>query len=150
MLFHVREDARVWAHWNYYFHTHLSCLRPVSRVSHILSSSVLTVGSGCSLVAARSIRYSPPSWLPLGLRNSQWACWNHQWLWHPCWPIWQEILHFSPLKKQYWTWKFLENCNANTKQSQFSNLRHPSEKKWTWVMEVELGDCVTEKSCEFL
>ena len=39
---------------------------------HILSSSMLTIGSGCSPMVMRSCRYSPPSWMPWGLRSLQW------------------------------------------------------------------------------
>ena len=42
-------------------------------------------------------RYPSPSWLLLGLRNSQLEGLNCRWLWHPCLWIWQEILHFSPV-----------------------------------------------------
>ena len=39
-------------------------------IDHTLSSSVLTIGSGCSLEAARLNRYCSPSWVPLRLRDS--------------------------------------------------------------------------------
>ena len=62
MIFYVWEDARVWACWNHSFHTHLSNLEPVSCF-HILGSSGLPIGSGCSLMDTRSHRYSFPFWV---------------------------------------------------------------------------------------
>ena len=50
----------------------------------ILSSSVFTIGSGCSLVAARMHRYCSPFWLFLGLRNSHFEGQNCWWLWYFC------------------------------------------------------------------
>ena len=94
-LFYLWENARVWPHWNHSFHMHLHSLGPVSCVFHILSSSVLTAGSGCSLMATKLGRYSSPSRVPLGLRNSHLKGKNLWWLWHSCLLIWQEIFHFS-------------------------------------------------------
>ena len=34
LLFYIWEDARVWAHWNYYFDLHLNYLGPVSCSLH--------------------------------------------------------------------------------------------------------------------
>ena len=48
-----------------FFHMHLCYLGPVSCIFHPLSSSVLTIKRGCSLVDARSHRYSS-SLVPLG------------------------------------------------------------------------------------
>ena len=94
--FYVWEDARVWAHWNYSFHMHLSYLEPVSWVFHIL----------------RFLEAHPREWLQSDAVRSQvffsflsaitaqeltvegWKCW---WLWPPCSLIWQEILNFSDL-----------------------------------------------------
>ena len=95
-LFCVWGYARVWAHWNHFFHMHLSYLGPASCVLHILSSSVLIVGSSYSLMAASLHKYSS-SWMLLGLRNSHLEDWNGWWMWNPCLQIWQEILHFSEL-----------------------------------------------------
>ena len=83
--FYVWEDARVWAHGNHFFLLHLSFLGPVSGVFHILSflSSGLTIGSGCSPMAASSKVFF--SFLS-ALRVHQLAlegC-NHWWLWHLC------------------------------------------------------------------
>ena len=96
-LFYVWEYASVWAYWNHSFHMHLSHLGPASCVFHILSSSVLIVGSSCSLMAASLHRYSSPSWMLLGLKNSHLQNWHGWGMWNPCLLIWQEILHFSEL-----------------------------------------------------
>lgn len=65
------EDERIWAQWNHCFDRHLSCLEPVSCVFTLWVSSGLTVGSGCSLTAARC-RYSfLPEFSP-GLSSSRW------------------------------------------------------------------------------
>ena len=91
-LFSVCKDARIWAHWNHPFDTHLSYLGPVSCF-HILSflSSGLSGGTGCSLRAGILLLSEFPQSSPAhhcGGCN----CW---WLWHPCLLIWQEIFHFS-------------------------------------------------------
>ena len=70
-LFYIWEDERVIAHWNHSFHMHLSYLGPVSCIC-----PVLTIGSGCNLIAARSqVLFS----FLLALEG-----WNHWWLWHCC------------------------------------------------------------------
>ena len=53
MLFFVWEDAGVWPHWNHSFDMYLSCLEPAFHVFTSWVSSGCTVGSGCSLMAAR-------------------------------------------------------------------------------------------------
>ena len=73
---------------------------PVSFIVHIWSSSVLTVGNDCRLMATRSHRYSSPSWVPWGLRSSHLEDHNYWWLWHPSLLIRQEIFHSS-------VWKFV-------------------------------------------
>ena len=78
-----------------FLHMHLSSLGPYSCVFHFLSSSVLTVGSGCNLMAAR---WAGIVLLPVCPQGSE----IHFWRagipedWCPCWLIWQEVLHFSP------------------------------------------------------
>ena len=47
------ENVGVWADWNHCFDVHLSYLGPVSCVFTCWVPSGLTVGSGCSLMAAR-------------------------------------------------------------------------------------------------
>ena len=89
-LFYVWEDARVWTHRNHSFPRHLSYLGPVSCVFHILSSSVLTIGSGCSLLTAGLCKNSSPSWVPLGLRDSHMESQNCWWLLQPCSLLQQE------------------------------------------------------------
>ena len=64
-LFYVWEDARVWAHWNQSFGMQPSYLGPVSRVSTSWVSSGLTIGNGCSLMAARGQVFLP-SWVSWG------------------------------------------------------------------------------------
>ena len=83
------SKGRAWAHWNHSFHMHLSYLSPVFCVFHILSSSVLTVGSGCSLMAARLHRYFLPSWVTLGSGI-------HIWRARITDINMKEIFHFSP------------------------------------------------------
>ena len=68
-LFYVWEDARVWAHWNQSFGMQPSYLGPVSRVSTSWVSSGLTIGNGCSLMAARGQVFLP-SWVSWGLTSS--------------------------------------------------------------------------------
>ena len=46
------ENARLWDHWNHFSDMHLGYLGPVSCVLTSWASSGLTVGSGCSLMAA--------------------------------------------------------------------------------------------------
>ena len=75
-----------------FFSYDLSFLGTVSCVFHILSSSMLTVGSGWSLVAARSHRYS--FWVPFGLRNLHLEIWNSWLLSNSCLLIWLEVFHF--------------------------------------------------------
>ena len=71
VLFYAWEHVRIWVHWYHSFHRHLYSLEPVSCVFHILSSSVLTVGSGCSLkLPGRRCRYCSPFSVPLGLTGS--------------------------------------------------------------------------------
>ena len=64
----------------------LSCIPAIlwslPSVFHILSSSGLTTGSGCSLKATRS--HSSPFWVHLRLRNSHLEGWNCWCLWYPC------------------------------------------------------------------
>ena len=61
-LIYVWGDVSVWAYLNHSFDLHLSYPGPVSCF-HILSSSEITVGNGCSLILLDR-RYSP-SWVPL-------------------------------------------------------------------------------------
>ena len=63
------QDAGVWAHWNNFFDMHLSYLGPISCVFTSRVSPELTVGSGCSLMAAGSQIFFP-SWIPSGLTSS--------------------------------------------------------------------------------
>ena len=79
-LFCVWEDARVGAHWNHSFDMHLSYLGPVSWVFTSWVSSGFTLGSGCSLMAARwqvlfcflsSLR-APPLTLGNGCNHRLW------------------------------------------------------------------------------
>ena len=54
----------------------------------------LTIGSGCSLMAARSqVLFSFLSALRAHQLTLE-GC-SHWWLWHPCLLIWQEMFHFS-------------------------------------------------------
>ena len=69
MLFYVWEDTRVQAHWNHSFGMQLSFLGPVSCVSTSWVSSGLSVGSGCSLMAARG-QIVLPFWDFSGLTSS--------------------------------------------------------------------------------
>ena len=94
MLFSVWEDARVWPHWNHPFPVHFSYLRPVACAFHFLSSSVLSAGSGYNLMAVISqVFFSFLSVLRAQkFTFGDWESWR---LWHPCWLMWQEILHFS-------------------------------------------------------
>ena len=48
MLFCVREEARVWAHWNHSFEMHLNYLGPVSCFPPSWIPSGCRVGGGCS------------------------------------------------------------------------------------------------------
>ena len=72
VFFSIWEDVRVWVQLNssLLYASQLSGAS-VLRFSHP-ESLVLIVESGCSLVAAKSHRYSP-SWVHLGLRNSRWG-----------------------------------------------------------------------------
>ena len=82
-LFCVWEDARAWAHWDHSFDIHLSYLGPVSCVFTSWVSTGLTLGSGCSLMAARWQAFFV-SFLssfrahPLTLHGC-----SHWWLWYP-------------------------------------------------------------------
>ena len=66
---YVCDDTRVWAHWNHSFQRYLSYLVPVSCVFTSRVPSGLTVGSGCSLMAA-GWQVFFPSWVPSGLTSS--------------------------------------------------------------------------------
>ena len=68
------------AHWSRCFHTYLSSLWPGSFIFPQCSPQV--VAAAWRLLKHR---YSSPSWLS----------WRARWVWHPCWLIWQVILHFS-------------------------------------------------------
>ena len=71
----------------------LSYTSQLSGASILFLSSVLTVGSGCNLMAAgRQVLLS----FLVALEG--WCCW---WLWHPCLLIEQEILHISKVKKPW-------------------------------------------------
>ena len=79
VLLYVWEVARVWVHWNHSFDMHLSSQGPASCIFSSWVSSGLTIGSGCSLMAARwQVLF--PSWVPSGLTLEGCNCW---WLWHP-------------------------------------------------------------------
>ena len=54
VLFCVWEGVSVWAYWNHSFHLHLSSLGPASWFFLVPSLLGVTVGSGCSLMAAKS------------------------------------------------------------------------------------------------
>lgn len=57
-LFYVWDDARVWAHWNHAFDTHLSCLGPVSCSFQSWVPSECASRGGChTSVAATSFIY---------------------------------------------------------------------------------------------
>ena len=87
VLFYVWEVARVWAHWNHSLDMQLSYLGPVSCILISWVSSGLTIGSGCSLMAARwQIFFSFLSFLRAFLTLESYHLW---------WLIWQEIFHFS-------------------------------------------------------
>ena len=81
MLFYVWEDTRVWAQWNFSSDRHLGYLRPVSCVFTSLASLVLTIGSGCSLMAARwqvffsFLSFLRAHWFTLEGCN-QWQLWD--------------------------------------------------------------------------
>ena len=92
--FYVWEDTRVWTHWNYSFHMHLSYLEPVSRVFHILSFLEAHPREWLQSDAVRSqIFFSFLSAITAQeLTVEGWNCW-----WPPCSLIWQEILNFSDL-----------------------------------------------------
>ena len=63
-LFYIWEDTKVWAHWNRSLHVHLSYLGPVScDFSHPKFLSAHR-REWLQLMAARSCRYSSPSWVP--------------------------------------------------------------------------------------
>ena len=64
VLFCVWEDARVWAHWNYFSDMYLSSLGPESCVFTFWVSSELTVGTGCSPAAAVWLLLDGNSFLP--------------------------------------------------------------------------------------
>ena len=82
--FSVWEDARVWTHWNHSFDMHLSQLGPVSCVFTSWVPSGLTVGSGCSLRAARWQVFFVSFLSPLRAHQlTVWGGCNRWWLWHP-------------------------------------------------------------------
>ena len=87
-LFYIWEDARVWAHWNQSFDMHHSYLGPVSCFFTSWVSLGLTIGSGCSLMAARwQVFFSFLSSLRVHQLTLEGCnCW---------WLTWQEIFHFS-------------------------------------------------------
>ena len=65
VLFYIWEGTRVRAPDVFSFICMSAILGPVSCVFfHIMSSSVLTIRSGCSLGASRLHRYASPSWAP--------------------------------------------------------------------------------------
>ena len=78
VLFCIREDAKIWAHWNTFFDTHLSYLGPVSCVFTSRVSLELTIGSGCSAVWLLDGRYFSTFWITLGFISSPAHC--QQWL----------------------------------------------------------------------
>ena len=93
-LFYIWEDSRVWAHWNHSFDMYLSYLGPVSCVFTTWVSSGLTVGSGCSLTAARWQVFFP-FWVSSGLTGSCRRAATADECDILCLLIWQEIFHFS-------------------------------------------------------
>ena len=78
VLFCIRDDAKIWAHWNTSFDTHVSCLGPVSCVFTSRVSLELTIGIGCSAIWLLDGRYFFPSRITPGFISSPAHC--QQWL----------------------------------------------------------------------
>ena len=99
----VWEDASIWAHWNHFFHIHLSYPGPATRflIFHILNSSFTSFL--VQLTAAGSQACSP-SQGPSDPRNSYLKAWIHWWLLYPCSLIWPEIFHFTVLTPNTYLW----------------------------------------------
>ena len=99
-FFFVWEDTRVWAHWNHFFDMHHSYLGPVSCIFTSWVSSGLTIGSGCSLMAARWQVFSFLSFLRVHRLTLE-GC-NRRWLilssWSGIWPIFGSyfMIRFCP------------------------------------------------------
>ena len=83
VLFHVREDASVWAHWSHSFDRHLSYLEPVSSFSPSWLPSGCTTGGGCWLGGGQPVCFDPEfpqgsPWTGCGVQRR--GC---RWLQHP-------------------------------------------------------------------
>ena len=104
---------------------HLSYLGPVSCAFTSWVSSGLTVGSGCSLMAARWQGFFP-SWVSLRLTHSRWRaaiaddCDVLGLL------IWQEIFHFSPAFYTPGDTPSMQNTSA------FWGIAYPPHKPANW------------------
>ena len=66
VLFYVWEDARVWAHWNYFFDVHLY-VQPVSCFLHPKPSGCITAAAEMAggLMAATYFTYWYGRWYSL-------------------------------------------------------------------------------------
>lgn len=121
MLCFVWEDAKVWAHWNHSFGVHLSYLGQVSCVFISWVSSQCTLGSGCSLLAARWQLYSlcfPNSLGPTGshLEVARIADYRDILL-----LIWWAIFYFS-VWPQFVKLHYMCGCADNLKRCLWSRL----------------------------
>ena len=98
------EDTRVWAQWNFSSDRHLGYLQPVSCVFTSLASLALTIGSGCSLMAARwqvffsFLRSLRAHKLTIDCGH------NCQWLWHPLFTDVAGTISFLILQRLSWAW----------------------------------------------